>query len=155
MAYAQSIVTDWDLAEDVYQNAAIVALRKSDQLKSQDGILWWILKIARYEALKAVEARSKRKPIFGSEMIDVLDSEWKDYLASDRSSLVSQALEHCIKKLSARNQELVRLRYSEGLSGESLANALGKSLNTCYVALSRVHKQLRTCIQTRLARTSR
>ena len=151
-AYAQSIVLDWDLAEDVYQNAAIVALRKMDQVTEAEGILWWILAITRFEALKALEQRKDLPSPFSEETLDLLDSSWKQYMNTSKANLVGQSLEYCIKKLTERNQEILRMRYSEGMSGVDVAEALGKSPNTYYVAMSRIHRQLRACIRREVAR---
>lgn len=152
MAYAQSIVLDWDLAEDVYQNAAVVALRKMDQVADAEGILWWVLAITRFEALKAMDRRKDLPAPFSEETLDLLDSSWKKYLNKNETNLVSQALEYCIKKLTVRNQEILRLRYSEGMSGKAVAEALGKSPNTYYVAMSRIHRQLRMCFRQQAGR---
>ena len=58
---------------------------------------------------------------------------------------------YCLEQLSPCAQNLVKLRYAEGVSGERLAEVVDRSLNTVYVALSRIHRSLGDCIKQRLA----
>lgn len=153
-AYARSIVFDSELAEDVYQNVAIVALRKVDQINDTAGLLSWLLTITRFEALSEARKRKSAPRLFGDDVLDVLDDSWEKHLENARSGRVDQALEHCLSRLTDRDRELLRLRYSAGLRGADLARAINRSLNTCAVALSRVHRKLRTCMQAYLARTT-
>ena len=83
-------------------------------------------------------------------VLDLVEADWarRDEEAADRRH---GALRACLEQLSPYVQELIRLRYGEGLSGAGLAKALNRQVNTVYVALSRAHNTLATCIRTRLA----
>jgi RNA polymerase sigma factor (sigma-70 family) len=81
---------------------------------------------------------------------DVLDSlgaamdEMGDALAMEAQK---RQLRECLQQLSARNRELVRLRYHEETSFELMAQRLGRSLGALYTAFSRIHARLLACLQ--------
>ncbi|MEN1680240.1 MAG: sigma-70 family RNA polymerase sigma factor [Planctomycetota bacterium] len=161
LAYTQSIVLDRELAEDIYQNVAVVVLRKKDKVhesfegESQGDLLRWVLRVARLEALTALRKRRTSAFVFSEQVLDVLDETWKSELAKESSSEseVSEALRTCLRRLTDRGRKILELRYSKGLSGQSLAAELGAELNTAYVALSRIHKQLRSSMSEQMARS--
>jgi RNA polymerase sigma-70 factor (ECF subfamily) len=149
LAYIRAIVRDEHLAEDVYQDVAVLALRKCDEIEDQRHFLAWMRLTSRHRALKVLEQR--RKPILLDEsLLDRLDEQWAE---RDRKSSadLTEALQKCLERLSPRARNLVRLRYAEGISGERLAARVDKSLNTVYVSLSRIHRSLGDCIRRRLA----
>ncbi len=154
IAYAMSIVMNRDLAEDVYQSVVVVVLRKREQVDLSRDVMRWIFGVTRVESLVALRKRGKSPQVFDEAVLELLDESWTKRLASENSAGdVSEALRHCLKRITERSRKVLRLRYAEGLSGENLAEKLGVKLNTAYVTLSRIHKQLRTCIDARQART--
>ncbi len=149
IAYARSIVFDRDLAEDIYQNVVLVAMRKRSQIDRTDDPLPWLLGVTRLESLDALRKRKKHQAVFDDQLLDLLESTWiKSIQEREQSDATPyEAIGHCLRKLTDRGRTIIKLRYVEGLKGEELANRLDAKLNTIYVALSRIHKQLRECIQ--------
>ena len=62
------------------------------------------------------------------------------------------ALEQCLGHLPEPARRLLRLRYSEDLSLDVLAQRLASSLTAVTKALSRLRGQLETCIRDQLKR---
>ena len=156
VAYARSIVFNRELAEDVYQNVAVVVLRKRDQVENTGDMLRWILGVARLESLTVLKKLKKTPKPFDEGLLDLLDQSWSEHLkerAAD-DSVREEALQHCVNKLTDRSRRMLSLRYAEGLSGEALAEKLGMQLNTAYVGLSRIHRQLRGCVESYQARSN-
>ena len=154
-AYATSLVYDHDLAEEIYQDVVVVVLRKRDRVADVDDALAWVLGVTRVEALVAARKRSKRAQTFPEPILDLIDESWSERIRSrEDQEARSEALRKCLRKLSARQMSILRLRYGDGLSGEKLAEALGIKLNTAYVTLSRIHKSLRDCISAAESRSS-
>lgn len=65
--------------------------------------------------------------------------------------LRSLFLGECLGRLSPREQELLRLRYHEGLQPSTLAPRLRLSPGAVRVALTRIRQALRTCIEAKLS----
>jgi DNA-directed RNA polymerase specialized sigma24 family protein len=55
-----------------------------------------------------------------------------------------------VRKLSAANQGLIRLRYFNGLSYEEISRAVGRGTGALYVAFSRIHQALFRCVRREL-----
>ena len=156
LAYAMSIVLDRDLADEVYQNVAVVVLRKADDVSGADEPMKWILGAARLECLSVLR-KVKRVPVLVDDhLLDLLDVNWGTRLqgsASENEQSMQEALAQCIDKLTDRARKLLHLRYTRGLSGAALAEELQSTLNTTYVGLSRIHRKLRECVESRMARS--
>ena len=63
----------------------------------------------------------------------------------------AEALDQCMKHLGENQKRLLDLRYTQSLSPAKIAERMGKSPNTVSVALLRIRKALRQCIEARLS----
>lgn len=151
IAYARSIVRDEHLAEDIFQTATTIILRKQDEAVQVENPVAWARQIVRYEAMNALRREARHELHISPEVLDKLDGTWNRvdrHVATDSG----EALRHCLKRLTPNAQNLVRLRYGEGLKSGELAKVLGRKVNTVYVALSRIHDALSKCIEQQIVR---
>jgi len=149
LAFIRAIVRDEHVAEDVFQNVSIAAMKKCADIESADHFPGWVRQAARFEALHELRRRDVAPVMLDASLLDLLEGSWaeiEDYNAADRS----EALQKCVKQLSPYARKLITLRYASGKSGQKLADALGRNINTVYVALSRTHRTLAECIRRRL-----
>jgi RNA polymerase sigma-70 factor (ECF subfamily) len=58
-----------------------------------------------------------------------------------------QVLAECLQKLPARDRHLIEVRYRQGQTIKSIAEAVGRSIDAIYRALRRIHKDLLICMQ--------
>ncbi|QNN22679.1 sigma-70 family RNA polymerase sigma factor [Planctomycetales bacterium ZRK34] len=151
LAYIEVIVRDRDLAEDVFQEIGVAALTKRDQINDREHLVRWLGQAARYHGLTAARNRSRHHRLFDSRVLDHIEAMWQrdEPAAADVSGA---ALETCLGQLTGYNRKLIELRYRQGLTGSALAEAAGRSKNTVYVALARVHKALAECVTRELRR---
>jgi RNA polymerase sigma-70 factor (ECF subfamily) len=149
LAYIASIVRDDHLAEDVFQEVAVLALRKREEIHDPTHFLAWMRLVARNRALKCLRERG-RCLFLDERLLAELEDQWADFDLTPAADL-TDALRHCLAKLSPYAQQLIRLRYVEGISGARLAEALDRQLNAVYVALSRIHRSLGACIRQRIS----
>src|SRR5206468_3633663 len=63
-----------------------------------------------------------------------------------------EVLHRCIEKLAARARELLRMKYTDGLTGKVIAGELRQSPSAVYQSLSRIHRFLRNCVAHELDR---
>jgi RNA polymerase sigma-70 factor (ECF subfamily) len=150
IGYITSIVRDAHLAEDVFQNMALVVLKKGHQVRDEKGFPAWARKIARFEALNAVRKRRHTPELLDLAVLEMLEDHWQSSDADPAA--VNKALCDCIERLSPHARQLIQLRYVEDLGAKAVAERLARPLNTVYVALSRTYRLLATCVQQRLAR---
>jgi len=119
LGYIWSLVRDFDVAEDVFQEVSVLALKKASTIRDEQHLHHWVRVSARLISL-ATMRRLGRWPVpMDASLLDQLDSAWQTI----ETAQVDEPLE-----------------------------AMGQSLNTVYVALSRIHRTLRKCVRGRLAR---
>jgi RNA polymerase sigma-70 factor (ECF subfamily) len=146
----RAMVADEHLAEDIFQEVSVAAVNKCDEIYDVEHFGPWVRSAARLQALMALRNRNRLPRVLSDEMLDLLECHWAKF---DRESDVdmSEALSQCLDRLSPYARKLIDARYVQGKKGNNLAMALKRSMNTVYVALSRVHETLRDCMKRRLA----
>ncbi|MCS6863640.1 MAG: sigma-70 family RNA polymerase sigma factor [Gemmataceae bacterium] len=142
---AAAIARDGHVADDIFQQVVLAALENGSHFKGHDHVLPWALRAARHRALDY--AKSKQLRPFPDEVLDLLeapaegDSPWSDQ---------GEALHHCLNRLTSSARTLLQLKYGEGLTAAAIAARLNRTADAVYQSLSRIHKLLRECVQTRL-----
>jgi RNA polymerase sigma-70 factor (ECF subfamily) len=150
-AYTWSLVRDNHMVDDILQEVATVAIRKRGDLNDETHLLAWLRVTCRRTALDALKRRGQRPALLGDAALDLLDLEWQDRQRHDSADLLS-ALEACLKKLTNYSQNLINMRYKQGLSAAQIAKQLGRKPASMRVIISRLHRALGDCIRQRLAR---
>jgi RNA polymerase sigma-70 factor (ECF subfamily) len=151
LAYVWAIVRDHHAAEDLLQEVSVLAVHKRAEIEGEEHFGRWLRQSLRYKAMNLVNKAERRTLTLDAGVLDQLDRRWDEQPAADTADLAA-ALRRCMSELPPHARELVDLRYSRGLSGQRLASAVGKQLNTVYVSLSRVHRTLERCVRERLER---
>jgi RNA polymerase sigma-70 factor (ECF subfamily) len=70
---------------------------------------------------------------------------------SDQLEIRRQALADCLGKLRPKDRELIQQRYAPGENGLSIAQVMGRPVNSVYQSLSRIRKTLLECVNRSLA----
>lgn len=105
----------------------------------------WACRIAHYKVLKYREQCRRRLPFASEEFIATVSAARVSDHEGEEDWLA--VLSKCVEKLTPRDREIVRRRYSEDCTIQSLATQLGIPANTAYKAISRIRKDLLDCIQ--------
>ena len=152
LGYIHSLVHDIHLAEDIFQNVTVAAINKKHQISDLVHLQAWLRKASRLEAMNLIRKRKSQSALdLSDSVLDQLEEQWAERERCG-SSLRLEALEGCLRKLTDRAKNLIRLRYSEGLSGARLAAAIGSNANNVNVSLTRIHRCLQDCINASLRR---
>jgi len=148
-AFAWSIVRDRHTADDVFQEVLIRAARSHGDIESLDHLLNWARTVARRVAIDLLRADARRPLALDDDVLHQLEHDWRQH--DDRTDdRTAEALEHCMKSLTDRTREVLRLRYSEGLTGEQVAFQLNRPAATIYQLLTRTYRTLADCIRRRI-----
>jgi RNA polymerase sigma-70 factor, ECF subfamily len=148
LGYILAIVRDFHLAEDVFQDASLVVLKKGVLLKEEGDFPVWARKVVRFTALNALRKQNRSPELLEPAVLDLLEDEWSREQAPERFML---SLRGCMEELAPKARRLLELRYVAGMSGTALAARLNQPPNTIYVALSRIYRTLSACIRKRIA----
>lgn len=149
LAYIRSIVRREHLAEDVFQDVSILAIRKQDEIRDGHHFLKWIRTAARLESLNAVRRAKLRELTLDDHVLDNLETHWKRY-DDHPDAQVSAALAECLAGLAPAAQRIVRERYESGRSVAELAKIMDRPVDSLYVSISRIYRTLSDCLSRRL-----
>lgn len=143
------VLPDRAAGEDVFQETLIRASAEAERFEHPGHALAWVRSTARNLAHNEFRRPEHRAVRLDDRTLQLLESEWTHDL-SDREEF--ERLEHCLEQLSPAARTLVRLRFVDGLTGETIAQRVGKTLAAVHTGLSRTYKALAGCMQqTRLA----
>ncbi|MBN1673829.1 MAG: sigma-70 family RNA polymerase sigma factor [Kiritimatiellae bacterium] len=152
--YLLSFLEDRHEAEDLTQDAFVVAYRKLDTFEQDRDFGAWVRGIARNLA----RSRRRKSGRLAFMELDQLEQQversfarpagtrrniWQDRLA---------ALSQCLTKLDGVARKVVELFYAQGTAAGEIARQLGMSLEAVWQRLSRARRGLKTCIDGELAR---
>lgn len=130
------MVRDDDIADDIFQETFIKAVRVIDEGRYTDSgkFLSWILRIAHNRVLDHFRREKASRQINESEagydMIGTLriaEPNAEDELVH---SEIEQTIRNLIDSLPEEQQEVVRLRYFSKLSFQEIADETDVSINT-------------------------
>lgn len=141
-----TVVRDLDLAEDVFQDVCVAAVGRRESFNDEAHATGWIWHRARHAAIDSLRRRSPSPAYLDGSVLELIAAEWEHESGSRHESMV-ETLRSCIEALSPYARRVISCRYREGLTGPRLAEALGRKLNTVYVALSRAHQALAECME--------
>ncbi len=138
------------VAEDVVQDVLALALERMETFDDADHLRAWCRETARRTFLAHLR-RDDRQPVaMDNHVLDLLDPHF-DKLDRTDGSAALESLEHCLSQLSPHARCIVDTRYQQGLTGQSLADAVGRKFNTVYSTLARAHQALADCVRQKLA----
>jgi len=146
-AFVMAILRDANAADDVFQQVVLQALEGHEHFREPEHLLAWALRVARHRALDALPRHAPR--CLDGPVLELLEQQWAAAPADDVPARV-EALHRCLEKLPAAARELLRLRYEDGLRCTTVADRLGRTVDAVYQSLSRLHRQLRQCVEGRL-----
>ena len=149
-AYVAGLLRDRSAAEEVTSQAFERAWRKRKQLDPDRGpARAWLFGIARNAALDELRRRRRVAPpaedrATGADAL-VAGSAPAQPAGGDPAQIAVQrtALRQAMESLSARERELVALKYFAGLSNAEIAEVIGTSESNAGTKLHRVIEKLR------------
>ena len=147
MAYVRAIVQDPELAEDTLGDVSVAIARHWGRFDKSKPFGPWARGVARRVALTNLRKHRKRPVLLDSDVLEAVGTELDAYADQAEAEWRKQALDHCLEKLTDFNRLLVRLRYSENRPMREIARVVNWSVDSLYVAFSRIHKALRECVR--------
>lgn len=142
--------TDLMVAEELTQNVMFRVYEKIGDLKEKDLFYGWLFKIARNEWLQYIRQQQRRNEIVEFEPLDEQNSE---KMVAEMNLPFSSRFYEWIESLDEEEQELVMLRFIDGLSYEELAVAVQVPIGTIKWRIFSVKKKLAQIISVGLITT--
>ena len=151
--YIRMIVKDRDVAEDIFQETFIKAVRVIDEGRYVDSgkFLSWVLRIAHNQVIDYFRQQKQQKQLTEADAgYDVLGTlRFAEPTVEDRmiSEQIATDLRTLVEELPAEQREVVKLRYYANLTFKEIAEATDVSVNTALGRMRYALINLRRMIQ--------
>lgn len=147
-ALAYAVLRDFHAAEDAYQEASLVALRRMEEFGGQ-GFEPWFWKILRNVLGTRLRSLRRHRIRAASEVLERLEGvALEEPVAADPEENVAYLIE-CLSRLGGRAEEILRWRFLEGLDVPAIARRLGRTVQATYAMIKRSRRALRECVHLR------
>ncbi len=134
--YIRMMVKDDDVADDIFQETFIKAVRVIDEGRYTDNgrFLSWILRIAHNQVIDYFRAQKQNRQLNESEAgYDVLGTlRFAERTVEDEivGEQIADDVRHMVELLPEEQRTVVMMRYYSGLSFKKIAEHTGVSINT-------------------------
>ena len=149
-SYIYSLVRDLDDADDLFQQTSLVLWDKFDRFDPSRSFLAWACGVARFEVANWVRYRSRHRLHFSDE-VNLLLIDAQEELEADEGEARRAALADCLKKLRARDQQLLDACYGRAVRIAEVARDWGRSTQSIHNSLRRIRRALCECVRRSLA----
>lgn len=151
-AFLGRFVRGSDVVEDLAQETFLRAYRGLSTYRGDSPFRIWLLGIARNQALMHLRDEQRRRTCAPERLEGVLAgivSERVTAAGSDPTEHERRlaAMKGCLKKLPESSAELVKSHYYDRRSAQEIAQQTGRTEGAIWIALLRVRKALRECIE--------
>jgi RNA polymerase sigma-70 factor (ECF subfamily) len=148
--FIRSLVPCQQDAEDVFQDASRTLWEKFDQYQSGTSFLVWAFSVAHFKVLQHRRSQTRRMPSLSDAVLELIVEDLSEFSLQD--DVRYEVLNNCLQKLPAGDRDLIEARYRQGQAVKSVASQLGRSADSIYRALRRIHKALLLCVQQGMAK---
>lgn len=147
-AYLLAATGDMHAADDLLQEVSSVLWEKFEKYDGSRPFEGWAIGIARMEVLKWRQRLARSREVLSPEAVEGL----ADMAADLKVEIDDRAihLRRCVAGLKEKTRNLLNLRYWKALPIQRIAEDLGKNVAAIEMALVRVRRQLRECVERRL-----
>ena len=153
VAYARSLLGNYAAADDVWQEAMLVVVKKHDQFQEGTSMLAWCRSIVRIEVMRAKQRRQRERTLVDRLLDDAIDAAFDEFQSArrhDETESWREALRRCLERVPERSQGVLRARFADELSYQQIGDRLGMTIEAVRKALFRLKKQVRSCVETSL-----
>jgi RNA polymerase sigma-70 factor (ECF subfamily) len=145
-AYILTLLPHRADAEDVLQEVSAVMWGKFDENHPPDDFVAWGCRIAYFRVRLYFRSKRRQRVLFSEAMLERLAETMAEEAEALELSERLEALNGCFQKLGRRDRELIAERLKAGATVQSTAEALGRSVDTVYKAMSRIRKAVFDCV---------
>ena len=150
--YINSLITNFQDADDVLQNVAMVTVKKFDEYDRDKPFVAWAIGIARNMVMKYYSEKKKKHLILDQKAIqavsEIYEREFRAF--SHHNEAAQTALDRCMRQLKGRWKKILEMYYLRELSPIRISQQLGITRNNVFVSLHRVRMALRDCVHEQL-----
>ena len=144
-SYIITMVPNHSDADDILQDTMTIMWRKFDEFERGSNFVAWGIAIAKYRILKYREKTVNSKLRLDDDVLELLEKQSAGLLEKLDNRL--DALKNCVKKLTGKERNLLKMRYEQDQSFRKIAASVGLTSTAVFKAISQVHCKLMRCIK--------
>lgn len=145
--FARSLCATPEDAEDAAQEALIILYRRIGVLRASGALASWMFRIVRNECLRRVRSVRRTAPLVEAAVLETVeppaDSAEEELFRRLEAGRVAEA----IASLPADQRRVLVMRDVQGLSGRTVAEALGLSTAAMKSRLHRARAEVRQTLR--------
>lgn len=144
--YAYSIVRDFHLAEDVYQEVAMIVLERWSSLEKGPKLKSWVCEVARRKALEVLRKNESEVQILPEETLEELGpcfEEESPAVSGNRDP--RDVISECVEELAEPARRITDAKYRDNLPCGEIAELVGRSIQSVYSILKKARVLLAEC----------
>lgn len=146
-AFVISLLPGVSEADDVIQNTYEVLWTKRESFELGTNFKAWALTIGRYQVMALQQKLKKEnRATLDTDVLELIADQSEQKNPEDINKKLND-LNECVSLLQAKDQKLVLHRYWKKSNLTQYAKATGRSVSAVKVALFRVRKNLRDCLE--------
>lgn len=152
-AFIHSLVPNFQDADDILQNVAIITVEKFDEFDRNRSFSAWCTGIAKNLILKYYSKKGGKQPILDIEAVKRVAQVYEEDPQSihDHVESMEKALRKCLKRLKGKIKKIVEMHYTDELKPARIAQLLSLTPNNVAVSLHRVRLSLKACVKRELS----
>lgn len=144
-ACVHAMLPSWHDAEDVIQETKIQLWREFDKFQDGSDFAAWARTIARYSVLTHVKRQRRGQRLLSDDVVEAVMAKLaKNSAETDRRL---EILAGCVKRLGGDALDLLRRCYIDRQKIKTIAEELNRSLTGTYSSISRIRRELLTCVR--------
>lgn len=148
-AWLRHLGADRDQLDEALQETAVWCCAHAAEFTPGTSFGAWVRSVARFRLLALWRDRGRADDRLDDGLIDAIPQpEWD--AAHEGVDRRREALGHCLESIPANARRLIELTYRDGHDAATVAGRLKASVNAIYLALSKLRRRLRTCVEQRL-----
>lgn len=144
IGYALGIVHDLDRARDVVQDT-FIRLYQQDREKVQRGLKTWLFTVCRNRALDILRKEKRMVALEDEKALRIEGTAVHPDRAVDWEERVAQVM-NALDQLTDNQQEVIRLKFQQGLSYKEISEATGLTSGNVGFLLHTGLKRLRSML---------
>ena len=153
LAFTYALTRDYDVAEEIFQNVALVILEEARRTPNVGDFMAWAREVVRRRVAEYYRKNAKQllKEQPSGSMAEVVSQAFQENdITAQASHTRMKALLECLERLTDRSRQVIEGFYRGRKSIRDIASGLAWTENSVKVALSRARKVLADCVQTKL-----
>jgi RNA polymerase sigma-70 factor (ECF subfamily) len=144
-AFIYALVPNITDAEDIYQESVSEMWNKFDSFEIGTDFVAWAITVAKYKVLTFRSKSGRLKTKFNNNVHEIVESAATKKVKSLQDHL--DVLNDCLKKLSEKQQVLLKMRYQADMTFQKIAARTGKTAPAIHRIMSLIHSNLALCVR--------